>query len=351
MSLLDTYRRQVAQHSKKISDLQGNKAREAKNLSGIQRKISSAAQAAKRTSSDSTLRSKFNEIDRLQRDEARILAKVADIEDKISKEHKKLFDAEQKVSRESEAEFKKRQKTQKQEAEKRERTMLDMTRKLQKHDSMHASAQAKFERLKEPPKKIKVLFLATNPLDQTQLRLDEEVRNITDSIRKSKHRDSVELISAWAIRPQDVLQELNEHAPTIIHFSGHGTDTDEIVFQDDEGKAKFVTKEALMQMMFACSGEIRFAFLNTCYSRSQAEALVQYVEAAIGMNTSISDDAARIFSSQFYSAIGFGLSLQKAFDQAKAMLMMEGIPEEETPELFVREGLDTSELFLVRPPE
>jgi hypothetical protein len=68
------------------------------------------------------------------------------------------------------------------------------------------------------------------------------------------------------------------------------------------------------------------------------------------MNTAIGDHAARVFSSQFYSSIGFGLSLQKSFDQAKALLMMEGIAEENTPELFVRSGLAADQLFIVRPP-
>ena len=52
-------------------------------------------------------------------------------------------------------------------------------------------------------------------------------------------------------------------------------------------------------------------------------AVVEHVEAAIGMNDSIGDEAACI-RGQFYSAIGFGLSLEKAFNQGKAALMLEG---------------------------
>lgn len=106
-----------------------------------------------------------------------------------------------------------------------------------------------------------------------------------------------------------------------------------------------------MQTMMASAGNIRLSFFNTCYSRSQAEAVVQHVEAAIGMNTAIGDEAARLFASQFYSAIGFGHSVQTAFDQAKAALMLEGVSEENTPELFVADGVDPKELFIVRPPE
>ena len=67
------------------------------------------------------------------------------------------------------------------------------------------------------------------------------------------------------------------------------------------------------------------------------------------MKTSIGDEAARIFASQFYSSIGFGLSVKKAFDQAKSLLMMEGIPEEDTPELFTQGSVDAEELIIVNP--
>jgi len=136
-----------------------------------------------------------------------------------------------------------------------------------------------------------------------------------------------------------------------VHFSGHGSDSDEIVFQDDNGQAKPVTKEAIVQTMLACSGKIRLVFFNTCYSRGQAEAVIGHVEAAIGMTTSIGDKAARIFAAQFYSAIGFGLSLRKAFDQGKAALMLESIPEEDIPELFVEQGGDPDQFVIVKPGE
>jgi hypothetical protein len=168
-------------------------------------------------------------------------------------------------------------------------------------------------------------------------------------IRMSAHRDAVKLQSCWAVRPLDVLQAINEHKPRIVHFSGHGSDQDEIVFQDNNGQTKLVSKEAIVQTM-AVSGEIRLVFFNTCYSRNQAEAVVRHVHAAIGMKTTIGDEAARVFAAQFYSAIGFGLSVKKAFEQGKAAMMLEGIAEEDTPELFLAAGVDGEKLILVKPP-
>ena len=74
-----------------------------------------------------------------------------------------------------------------------------------------------------------------------------------------------------------------------------------------------------------------------------------HVDVAIGMNTSIGDEAALVFASQFYSSIGFGKSIKAALDQAKAALMLEGIPEKTTPELYVRDSLKAEDLMLVKP--
>jgi hypothetical protein len=203
--------------------------------------------------------------------------------------------------------------------------------------------------LRHEPTEIVVLFLASNPIAQKQLRLDEEVREISEMIKKSKHRKSVKLVSCWAIRPKDILQAINEYEPTIVHFSGHGSEQNELVLQDESGDTTFVNKKAIVQLMMASTKNIRLVFFNTCHSRYQAKEVTQYVEAAIGMNTTIGDKAARIFASQFYSAIGFGLSLKKAFEQSKALLMMENIPEENTPELFVSKRIKAEEILLVDP--
>ena len=199
------------------------------------------------------------------------------------------------------------------------------------------------------PTKIKVLFLAANPQDQSQLALDEEIRVIQQKIRASDYRDSVDLRSRWAVRSTDLLQALNEEKPNIVHFSGHGTDTDEIVFVDSNGNSKFVTKDAIVQLMNTTSDNIQVVIFNTCFSSGQAQAITEYIDVAIGMGNSISDETARIFAAQFYSAIGFGYSVSKAFAQAKTAIMLESLLEEDIPQIFTKQGIDPNDLILVRP--
>ncbi len=350
MSLLNTYRRNVQRKTEEISRLQKDKASQKKKLADLTGKINRASQAISRTKSASTVQSKLREIERYQKEAAGIEKKVVDLETKIARKQKELGDERKKVDREEEKELKKRQRETEKQARNHERLMSDITGTLVKHEMLHSETQSTLEMLMQLPEKIVVLFMAANPIDQQQLRLDEEARAISEMIRKSQHRDAVKLESCWAVQPLDVLQAINEFKPAIVHFSGHGSDRDEIVFQDDSGRAKLVTKEAIVQTMMAGSDSIRLVFINTCYSRGQAESVVKYVEVAIGMNTAIGDDAARIFAAYFYSAIGFGLSVQKAFEQAKAALMLEGIKEEDTPELFTQEGLDPEEIIIVKPP-
>ncbi len=351
MSFIDSYRRDVVRHSEEITRLQRDKGREAGKRADLQRRISSDSEAGSRSSSPSTRQSKLRDVERHQRDMVNVEKNIASYEEKIAREQQRMGDAQKKLAQEEDREFKKREREQQNQTQAHERRMRTINTTLQTHNAWHAETTEKLRRLTDLPEKITVLFLAANPLDQEQLRLDEEARAIADTIRKSKHRDSVQLSTAWAVRPPDVLLELNEKKPAIVHFSGHGSEQDQIVFQDDQGEAKMVSKDAIVQMMMACSGDIRLVFFNTCYSRNQAEAVVQHVEAAIGMKTSIGDDAARVFASQFYSAIGFGHSVEVAFNQAKALLMMEGIGEEDTPELFVRGGLSANDIVIVKPPD
>src|SRR5689334_12248543 len=73
-----------------------------------------------------------------------------------------------------------------------------------------------------PAKKHVILFLAANPCDTGRLALDREARSIHLELKRSGHRDRFEFVTRWAAEPLDLLRELRELKPTIVHFSGHG---------------------------------------------------------------------------------------------------------------------------------
>jgi len=115
-----------------------------------------------------------------------------------------------------------------------------------------------------------------------------------------------------------------------------------------------VSKPALVGLFQVLKDNVRVVVLNACHSKPQAEAIAQVIDCAIGMNTAIGDGAAIVFAAAFYQALAFGRSVQTAFDVGKNALMLEDIPEEKTPELFVRNDLDASNILIAppsRPPK
>lgn len=351
MSMINAYRNNITHKSEDIARLQQQKANEQHKITAIASKIIAASQAHSRIKNTSAAAGKLREIERHERDRASSERKIADIESKIARKQKEITDEQRKLRREEQSLQKKQFAESERQTREHRAQMSNLGEAIRQHDYLHRETISTLERLQKLPETIVVLFLASNPIDQSQLRLDEEARSIAEMIRKAEHRDSVRFETRWAIRPTDIIQAINELQPTIVHFSGHGTDTDEIVLQSNSGTTKTVSKEAIAQTMTVFADNIRLVFFNTCYSNNQAKAVTMHIEAAIGMNTSISDGAARIFSSQFYSAISFGHSVQRAFEQAKTVLMLEGIPEEETPELFVQDGIDPNDIVIVRPAQ
>lgn len=197
--------------------------------------------------------------------------------------------------------------------------------------------------------KIKVLFLAANPAGTTQLQLDEEMRAIKEKIRAAEHRDSLEIIPWFALRADDLLQALLQHKPHIVHFSGHGSDAGELIVVDNKtGNPKPISQRALESLFSTLRDNIRLVLLNACFSHSQAKAITSTIDCAIGMNKEIGDSAAIVFAASFYRAVGFGRSVQEAFELGKTALLLEGIPEENTPELVLRDGVNASEITLIQ---
>ena len=196
--------------------------------------------------------------------------------------------------------------------------------------------------------KIKALFLAANPTSTNRLAIDEEMHAIEQKFRAAEHRDALVFQSAWAVRPDDLLQLLNQHQPHIVHFSGHGS-SQGICLAVNNGRERLITAQALKSLFTTLKDNIRLVFLNACYSREQALALVETIDCVIGMKESIHDDAALAFVSSFYRAIGLGRSLQEAFEQGITSLLLEGIQEEDIPELLVKQGIDAKKVCLITP--
>jgi hypothetical protein len=183
-----------------------------------------------------------------------------------------------------------------------------------------------------------ILFLAANPLNTSQLRLDEEIREIDEGLRRAKHREQYELKQKWAVRPVDLRRAMLDYTPQFVHFAGHGAGEKGIVLENDQGFAQPVMAEALSNL-FALFPQVECVLLNACYSEIQALAIADNVPYVVGMSQAVGDRAAITFATSFYDALGAGQSVDFAYRFACNALELASIPEHLTPVLKANEQL------------
>lgn len=147
---------------------------------------------------------------------------------------------------------------------------------------------------------MKILILASNP--RKDLNLEKEIRHLQGTIKRSKNREDLKVEIGFAVQPEDLQGLLLKHEPDIVHFCGHGTGQQGLVLQEDTGLEKLVSTDALSNLFELCSQWVKCVLLNACYSEVQANAIIQHIDYAIGMNHEIRDDSAIAFATGFYQA-------------------------------------------------
>ncbi len=187
------------------------------------------------------------------------------------------------------------------------------------------------EKLLEIQSKVKILFLASNPLDTDPLRLDKEIRNIETELIRSKNRDQFELIKLSAVRVKDLQDALLYHSPNFIHFSGHGNGDGIALLDNITDKTQLVQSEPLANLFKLFSNDLACVFLNSCYSIKQAKLIRKYIPNVIGMNTAVADNTAIEFATVFYKGIGAGKEIGFSYEFALNSLDLNNILGSDIP--------------------
>lgn len=178
-----------------------------------------------------------------------------------------------------------------------------------------------------------ILILAADPKNTPRLRLDQEVREIDNGLQRAQRRDEFILKQVWAVRRSDFRRAMLDSKPNIVHFCGHGSGEEGIAFEDENGQAILVSKEALSGFFELFADTVECVVLNACYSETQAEAIAEHIPHVIGMNKAIGDSAAIEFAVAFYDALGVGKTIEFAYKLACNAIQLSGLPENLTPVL------------------
>jgi hypothetical protein len=173
--------------------------------------------------------------------------------------------------------------------------------------------------------------LAANPSGTDPRALDREARSIRAELKRSGYRDRFEFETRWAAEPLDLLRELRDLKPTVVHFSGRGSH-DGLWFQTAEGSAQVVSPAAIAETFGAAGGSVKLVVLSACYGQATAEALLAHVDCVVGMGGSIHDDAARSFAIGFHGALGENESVEAAYLHGCAAINLAGLSDIERPQ-------------------
>ncbi|MBW4595772.1 MAG: AAA-like domain-containing protein [Brasilonema angustatum HA4187-MV1] len=205
----------------------------------------------------------------------------------------------------------------------------------------------------------KVLILAAIP---DGLRLDKEIRQIEEAIKRAVKRDLFEIKIRTAVRPQDIRRAIAEEHPQIVHFCGHGMEDGSLVLEDDGGNHKPVSPTGLAALFKLHANYVKCVLLNACYSEKSAQAISQHINYTIGMNQPIGDKAAIVFAIGFYDGLGYENPdsqdiIERAFEEGLVAIQMEDVSQRQIPNLKNKlswiENYSTepdTSIYIERPP-
>jgi hypothetical protein len=195
---------------------------------------------------------------------------------------------------------------------------------------------------------VNILYLMANPSKRHSLRVDKEVADVNEEIRRSNFRDNIILRQSPAANLTAIQRGLNDHRPRIVHFSGHGN-TAGIATEgggDRRIKKEFVDFGLLGKALAATDTPPEVVVLNACQSAGARGALLGSAKAIVVMTESITDRAAIAFAKMFYGGIASGVSLQSAFEQGCVAVQAQSFDEKDVPALYVAKGVNPKRLYL-----
>lgn len=189
-----------------------------------------------------------------------------------------------------------------------------------------------FDQLSEPPeipsepeRQLHLAFLFAGPLvtaykDEEQTRLKSmpilEYRKEIEEIVSNAGNYHQGIKYKKCVATLDNLQQCMNETPVALHFAGHGMkntafgadrvcDGDFLVFEDENGKAQYVSCQVLKKILRTCSRQPEFVFVSSCHSRLVGDVFksagARHV-ICVKRSEKVLDEVAILFAQEFYKA-------------------------------------------------
>jgi internalin A len=198
------------------------------------------------------------------------------------------------------------------------------------------------------PSRQNILILSANPKNLSHLRLDEEMREIAEGLRRSKFRDKFTLYQKWAVHLEDIKRTILDEQPQVVHFIGHQNEYG-LMVEDETGNTFVLTPRSMSKLFKHFAKFIDCVILGACYSEAQASAISEHINYVIGISGQLDDRSRISFSIGFYDALGAGKTVEEAFKFGCNAVQIDNVPNSLIPILKKRpKGLKFSGLEILQ---
>ena len=194
---------------------------------------------------------------------------------------------------------------------------------------------------------LRLLLLAANPSDEASNHAATEQQRIEDAIREEGKKDKVKLRPIPVVYLDRFAETIATEQPHVVHFAGHGTEDDYLLFVRKDSETSQPVSLATLQMVFQTLIEqlhvpIQLVVINACSSIDIARALSRWVPFTVGMKGKLSVSAAVAFGVGLYRGIAMGMSIHEAVEFGKLKIAEQSnlVAYKDQPELCVQPGAD-----------
>lgn len=190
-----------------------------------------------------------------------------------------------------------------------------------------------------------VLFVASNP---TQIRLDfaGELTALRGALPRTWR-----IPARWSVSVAKLKQVVQATRPDIVHLLSPGVHvaTNALVLSDSRGRPEYAQPGVLASAFSGHrSSAAKLVVLNTCHSRSHAEAIARHVGAVIAMDGIIHDHVAVEFARELYGSLASGDSVAGAHDRARTTAGQMASEQRDVP-ILLRGRLDPAAIRFAKP--